>query len=92
MKSKRTTKQLEAAPQLASLFVNNNFLNQCNKPIEEVIKGSYLKDLKQNHGLFNGKYDIGLSLFTDGFQTHGRGGIKLNTIHLQILNLPEEER
>lgn len=67
------------------------FLRQCEKPIDTIIKGSYIKDL-QSKGLFQGKYDIGLVLFNDGFQTRNKGGVKLNTIHFQILNLPETER
>ncbi|KAI7866211.1 uncharacterized protein EV154DRAFT_488600 [Mucor mucedo] len=55
----RTTEQLKIAPQLASLFTNAMFLRQCEKPIDTIIKGSYIKDL-QSKGLFQGKYDIGL--------------------------------
>lgn len=91
LKARRTTRQLEVAPQLASLFTSNVFLKQCENPIEDVIKGSYIKELKAQ-GLFQGKYDIAVTLYNDGFQTHGRGGTKLNTIQLQILNLPEDQR
>lgn len=92
MKPQKTIKQLEVAPQIASLFTNTQFLNQCEKSIDSIIKGSHIKELKEKHGLFEGKYDIALIMFNDGFQTHSRGGVKLNTIQLHILNLPEEER
>lgn len=66
-------------------------MDQCEQPIESRLKGTYIKELKKL-GLFQGKYDIGLILFNDGFQTHDQGGVKLNTIQLQVLNLPEDER
>lgn len=92
LKPRRTFQQLEVAPQIASLFKNQEFLNYLDNPIEESIKGDYIRCLKNYHGLFREKYDLAVVLYTDGFQTHNRGGTKLNSVMLQILNIPENKR
>ena len=89
---RRTFLQLEVAPQIASLFKNKSFVSGFDTPIEDIVKGNYIKCLRNEHGLFQGQYDIALTLFTDGFQTHDSGGTKLNSVILQVLNIPDKER
>lgn len=91
----RTIRMLPIAPQLATLFTNPSFLahlNDSNSIIENTFKGNTIQTLKNDIGLFKSKYDIGLSLFLDAFQSHKRGGVKLNIVMLQILNLPQNVR
>ncbi|CEP16783.1 hypothetical protein [Parasitella parasitica] len=84
-KTKRSIRCLPIGPQLASLFINPSFLAQINEPnasIRQTFKGEILQRLVNEKELFSSKYDIGLALFVDGFQTHKRGGVKLNVVML----------
>gem|GEM_PF-6505766 len=92
---RRTIKMLPIGPQLATLFENPNFirvLDDENSSIRARFKGDIMQNLVNNKHLFNNRYDIGLSLYVDGFQSHKKGGAKLNLVMLQILNLPSAYR
>ena len=92
----RTHTQLPVAPQLASLFKNQSFLNliaNCDgNLVAKHFSCDYVEKLIHNVGLFQGKFDLAVSLFIDGFQTHDQGKTSLTIVMLQILNLPPTER
>ncbi|KAL0145727.1 hypothetical protein V8B55DRAFT_1322215, partial [Mucor lusitanicus] len=81
--------------QLATLFTNSSFIKLLNNEelsIKNTFQGDTMQHLQNEEHLFEEKYDIGLSLYVDGFQSHKRGGTKLNLTMPQILNLPPEFR
>ncbi|KAK4512901.1 uncharacterized protein ATC70_003611 [Mucor velutinosus] len=86
---------LPIGPQLATLFENPNFirvLDDEDSSIRARFKGDTMLNLVNNKHLFDNRYDIGLSLYVDRFQSHKKGGAKLNLVMLQILNLPSAYR
>ena len=95
-KARRTHKQLEIAPQLASLFKSTSFVDDANQsdgnPISKYFQGTFVQKLIDEVGLFKGKHDLALGLYVDGFRPQEYGKKGLVTVMLQILNLPESER
>lgn len=95
----RTHQQLPIAAQIVSIFTNPNFIKaisvDCSisnsSTITNIFSQSLFKEIKDKN-IISSQFDLFLALYIDGYQTHKRGGTKLNIIMLHILNLPESER
>ena len=92
----RTHKQLEVAPQLASLLKNQSFIDLVsNEKYNWILKqfpGDYVEASINEKNMFTSKYEIAVALFVDGFRPHEFGKKSLTIVMLQILNLPPSQR
>lgn len=88
--------QLEIAPQLASLFGNNTFVQEPSffgvECLGKIFKGDYLNEMIQRTSFLDGRYNLAVGLFIDGFNPHEYNNDSMTVVNLEIVNLLETQR